>query len=100
MSNEQMEYATKECPVCKTRLFADMDTCYGCLHDFREDPIVEQVFDVGEPYDFCEYGEERQDALAAMPPSADAKAAWTLRVELQEGDSPARTWNVELTPSC
>ena len=24
----------KVCPVCKARVFDDMDTCYGCLHRF------------------------------------------------------------------
>lgn len=27
----------KVCPVCKSRCFDDMDTCYGCLHDFTKD---------------------------------------------------------------
>ncbi len=27
----------KTCPVCKARLFEDMDTCYGCMHRFDED---------------------------------------------------------------
>ena len=26
--------ATKVCPRCGARLFADMDVCYGCLYDF------------------------------------------------------------------
>ena len=25
----------KTCPVCKARCFDDMDTCFGCLQDFR-----------------------------------------------------------------
>ena len=24
----------KECPICGSRCFDDMDRCYGCLHDF------------------------------------------------------------------
>lgn len=27
----------KICPVCNSRCFDDMDTCYGCLHRFTED---------------------------------------------------------------
>lgn len=26
----------KVCPVCNSRCFDDMDTCYGCLHKFTE----------------------------------------------------------------
>ena len=26
----------KVCPVCKSRCFDDMDTCYGCMHNFNE----------------------------------------------------------------
>lgn len=27
----------KECPICGSRCFDDMDRCYGCLHDFTRD---------------------------------------------------------------
>lgn len=27
----------KECPICGSRCFDDMDRCYGCLHDFIRD---------------------------------------------------------------
>ena len=27
----------KVCPTCKSRCFDDMDTCYGCMHQFTED---------------------------------------------------------------
>ena len=34
----------KTCPVCKARLFEDMDTCYGCMHRFDEDePMHEEI---------------------------------------------------------
>lgn len=26
----------KTCPVCKSRLFDDMDTCYGCMYRFGD----------------------------------------------------------------
>lgn len=29
--------AVKTCPVCKTKLFEDMDTCFGCMHRFDTD---------------------------------------------------------------
>ena len=27
----------KICPVCKSRCFDDMDTCYGCMHKFNDE---------------------------------------------------------------
>lgn len=27
----------KVCPTCKSRCFDDMDTCYGCMHQFSDD---------------------------------------------------------------
>lgn len=27
----------KVCPICKSRCFDDMDTCYGCLHNFSKE---------------------------------------------------------------
>ena len=31
----------KVCPICKSRCFDDMDTCYGCLYNFdkQEDDV-------------------------------------------------------------
>lgn len=31
----------KICPVCKSRCFDDMNTCYGCLHHFEENAFVD-----------------------------------------------------------
>lgn len=33
--------AVKTCPVCKTKLFEDMDTCFGCMHRFDADADFE-----------------------------------------------------------
>lgn len=33
--------ALKQCPVCKTQLFADMDTCYNCMYMFGSNPELE-----------------------------------------------------------
>ena len=44
----------KVCPVCKARVFDDMDTCYGCLYRF-DSPDAEEahggVFEPEEPSD-------------------------------------------------
>ncbi len=31
----------KRCPVCKTMLFDDMGTCYGCMYRFGSKPDLE-----------------------------------------------------------
>lgn len=33
----------KLCPVCKSRCFDDMDTCYGCMHNFIKDKEVKKM---------------------------------------------------------
>ncbi len=32
----------KICPTCKSKLFDDMDTCFGCMHRFGTDPERER----------------------------------------------------------
>lgn len=36
-------YATKVCPQCGSRCFADMDICYGCLHHFGDEGATAQA---------------------------------------------------------
>ncbi|MEY8460315.1 hypothetical protein AALA69_04195 [Eggerthellaceae bacterium 24-137] len=33
----------KLCPTCKTFVFEDMDTCYGCMYRFGSDPAREEL---------------------------------------------------------
>lgn len=37
------QYATKVCPQCGSRCFADMDTCYGCLHHFGDEVASQEA---------------------------------------------------------
>ena len=39
----------KVCPVCKARVFDDMDTCYGCLHRFDSSDAEKAHGGVFEP---------------------------------------------------
>lgn len=32
----EVTYEVKECPVCHSLCFSDMDVCYGCLHQFKQ----------------------------------------------------------------
>lgn len=38
-------YTLKTCPRCGATLFADMDTCYGCLYDFALKPASAPVLE-------------------------------------------------------
>lgn len=35
--DDRSGFGTKECPVCHALCFDDMQTCYGCLHNFAAD---------------------------------------------------------------
>lgn len=71
----------KLCPTCKTFVFADMDTCYGCMYRFGSDPAREEaVRREVEGSDFPEdvLSEERcggveraLDASPVWPPPAE-----------------------------
>ncbi|WP_297153391.1 hypothetical protein [uncultured Ellagibacter sp.] len=63
----------KVCPVCKARVFDDMDTCYGCLHRFESSAAQdagESGFDPEEPPD---YQEAACKPLAAKGESKSAR---------------------------
>lgn len=32
----------KTCPICKTHVFEDMDTCYNCMYSFGSNPSIEK----------------------------------------------------------
>lgn len=76
-----LEVGIKECPVCHARCFADMDTCYGCLHSFLDDaPCVGK-----EP---ARKGERSEvDRGASEPPGENSRFA----APNVGGDSEART---------
>lgn len=46
----------KYCPVCKSRVFDDMDTCFNCLHHFEDERSQETqvlpIFKEGDMDDF------------------------------------------------
>lgn len=33
----------KVCPVCNSRCFDDMDICYGCMHNFKNEKEVKSM---------------------------------------------------------
>lgn len=41
----------KQCPVCKSNVFDDMDTCYGCMYRFKESAASAPEFCASEPVD-------------------------------------------------
>ncbi len=40
-SSGLVETDVKTCPVCRARLFADMDTCFNCMYRFGSNPALE-----------------------------------------------------------
>ena len=44
MSGESscVRLSLKTCPVCKTHVFNDMDTCYNCMYSFGSNPSLER----------------------------------------------------------
>lgn len=63
----------KLCPTCKTWVFADMETCYGCMYRFGSDPEREEAARREyEGSDFPEHGvdakgEGASEGTMAMP---------------------------------
>lgn len=70
----------KTCPVCKTAVFEDMDTCFGCMHRFGPDEETAMGVDA------------KRGAINDGAPSEN----WVLRVELRDL-SDVRSWAFELT---
>ncbi len=96
----------KVCPVCKARVFDDMDTCYGCLHRF-DSPDVEKAhgggFEPEEPPDYSgkahNLAEAEEKKKGARPVDvrqegkADAKPAkrdLVLHIAVPEGAAGVR----------
>ena len=76
----------KVCPVCKARVFGDMDTCYGCLHRFDSSDAEKAHgggFEPGEPPDYS--GKTRNSAEA----EEEKKGARPVDVR-QEGKADAK----------
>lgn len=78
----------KVCPTCKTMVFADMDTCYGCMYRFGSDPereaaVRRELEDIAFPEDEgsrdgAESGSANANPLEAKiaipwPPPAEAE---------------------------
>lgn len=68
--------ATKVCPQCGQVLFADMDVCYGCLHDFSREVDVGSL---GLPVTLLEHLEPKhcclEDVETGQPLSGERKEA-------------------------
>lgn len=69
----------KQCPVCKSQCFDDMDVCYGCMHRFGEEVpgrperrVVKDVpFEVEEPV-IAQGARLQSPAAASAARSGDA----------------------------
>lgn len=61
----------KLCPTCKTFVFDDMDTCYGCMYRFGSDPEREEA--VRREIEGSDFPEEPlgDSATPAVPAAVD-----------------------------
>ena len=98
----------KMCPTCKTWVFADMDTCYGCMYRFGTDPEREEAVrreyeDIAFPEQELEARENLSSAAATLaipwPPPAEpsgsseatASSAGFAAAELSAGEGKRHT---------
>ena len=42
----------KQCPICKSQCFDDMEVCYGCMHRFNEKAIANVMQPIGRCDEF------------------------------------------------
>lgn len=105
----------KVCPVCKSRLFDDMDTCYGCMHRFENDSssVISEGAGIRHEGRLRECGsllenveEGREDAIQkSMSPCGDMrKGTWSTRFDLsskfgQDSAPLACVLTVEIMPA-
>lgn len=109
----------KTCPVCKTTLFDDMDTCYGCMYRFGSNRALEDKLrlEAGDQEAPREDGAQsevtlrlehegasgedkcmRSDAPAACRQENSDMREWVVRLEVRNRSDPDQTWSVELVP--
>ena len=76
----------KECPICATALFDDMEVCYGCLYRFGSEPAMEEA--------------AQRDAAqrAVVGREVDDLREWVVRLEVRNRSNPDQLWSVELAP--
>lgn len=100
----------KNCPVCKTAVFDDMDVCYGCMHRFsvleleggsmlriENGAELEAGFEAASVREI-EKGGSDELSSSEPPRLEELRGTWLLRVELRDPREPRRSWTVELAP--
>lgn len=70
-------YGYKECPICKAKVFADMDTCFGCMYRFEDNVGVLGSITAKETRE---------------------EPSWLAKIEIRENGSMNRSWTFELFP--
>lgn len=76
MGADENSFALKTCPVCKEKLFADMDTCFNCMHRFGLDGDAEvgsdEALDIDEPRELV--GEYSREGATGRTDTPNAEA--------------------------
>lgn len=88
----------KQCPVCKTFVFDDMDTCFACMHMFGSDFEQEQK----EKTDCNDNGQETERGIFWPPPleTGDTQTNMSMRSaspkEMQSAHLSMPGWSVHV----
>lgn len=78
----------KVCPVCDALAFDDAETCFGCLHDYREDArgvAVHPARDVAL--------ESKEEKVIASPVESSRFPGFLIRFVPEADSSGAVTWS-------
>lgn len=69
--NEQVETGFKKCPQCGAVVFADMDTCYGCLYSFKNRPAAGGPGIISDLSDACDIQDRGRESSRPEPVGQD-----------------------------
>ena len=74
----------KVCPVCKARVFDDMDTCYGCLHRFDSSDVEKAHGGGFEPEESPGYSGKARNLAEAEEKKKGARPADVRAVQVSD----------------
>ena len=80
----------KVCPVCKARVFDDMDTCYGCLHRFDSSDVEKAHGGGFEPEEPSGYSGKARNSAEAEEKKKGARPVDVLHIAVPEGAAGVR----------
>lgn len=67
-------FTSKECPVCRARVFSDMPVCYNCMYRFGSDQALEAAVKRKEQETSAGASSERASLDATLPDLAPTES--------------------------